>query len=147
MKAISPLIATVILVAFTITAAIIVTGALTSMTKSQTETATKGGTCPTGALDIVYMGCPSNTIKVTISNLGRVDLQNFTIFADVNGQIYSNSTPVNSGTTLKPADTVTLEGYTAYDGAIAKLRVTSGGTVCPGVYTERTNDTLTIGTC
>lgn len=156
---ISPLIASVILIAFTIAIAIIVTGAMTSISKTQTEQATKSQKCPANILDIIQTSCTNAagagkgniTIRATILNNGRVDLTSFTLTAIVNGAIYTNSSPVYGSLTLKPGNITTLEAATTNTslgttGQISKLRISAGGD-CPGLYIEKKNDTVSIGDC
>ncbi len=145
-KAISPLIAAVILVAVVFTIGVLMSASFTSIFKTQTSSTTKSQKCPSAALELVYYTCASDTIKATISNIGKIDLSNFSIFANVNGNVYTNTTPVNYQTVLTPGSVTTLEAYTTYNGPISQLRISSGGD-CPGVYIEIKNDTKTIGTC
>ena len=146
MKAISPLIAAVIIVAVTIAIAIIVSGVITSVLESQTATATKTQKCPTTPINWVHYTCSNDIIKATITNPGSVELSNFTVFAVIEGTTYTNSSPVNGNSILKPGDVLTLEAAGASTGEISMLRVSTGGD-CPGIFVEVTNDTIDIGTC
>ncbi len=159
MKGISPLIATVIIVAVTIVAAILVTSSTTSVIKTQTETTTKTQKCPSAALELLDYRCVNttnptaagsaygfDTIRASITNVGSVTLSNFSIFALVDTSVYNNATPDNGATLLSPGASTTLSATTTLNGTIAKLRVMAGGD-CPGVFIEITNDTKAIGSC
>ncbi len=85
------------------------------------------------------------TIKASVRNIGTTPLSNLTIFADVNGRLYQNSTPLNGGATLPAAsEPLTLEAYTYYDGPIKMLKVSVLN--CP-ISTTLSNDSATVGTC
>jgi len=145
-KAISPLIAAVILVAVVFTIGILMSSSFTSIFKTQIDSSTNMQKCSTTPLELIYYTCTSDTIKATISNIGKIDISNFSIFAEINGNVYTNSTPLNYQTTLTPGSITTLEAVTSYNGPISKLRISAGGD-CPGVYIEINNDTKAIGTC
>lgn len=143
-KAVSPLIATVLIVAFTIAVAMIVVSALTSVTKQQTEAVTAKEACARAALDIIARSCSNDVITAIIQNIGTGDLTNFTIFANINNQLYTNTSPSGGNSVLTPGGLLTLNAYTTYNGSILKLRVSAGN--CP-VGIEVTNETTVIGTC
>lgn len=144
MKAVSPLISTVLIVAFVIAAAVIVVSSLTSVTKQQTEVVETKESCARAALDIIAETCSNDIITAIVQNIGTADLTNFSIFANINGQLYTNTTPENGNVVLKPGEIVTLQANTIYNGEISVLRVSAGN--CP-VSIEVTNSTTTIGTC
>lgn len=144
-KAVSPLIATVLIVAFTIVIAIIVTSSLTGVTKTQSEVISARQSCARGGLYIIDTICSSDVINVVIQNIGEVDLTNFSMFANINTQLYTNNSPVNSNSVLSKGGLLTLQAYTAYNGSIKELTVVAGN--CPQVFKEVTNDTKAIGTC
>ncbi len=156
-KGISPLVATVVIVVLTLGLAALVSGSFTSLLKGQTETASKSDQCPTNILELVDKRCDMQVnysiIRATITNVGNFPLSNFTIFADINGKIYTNSTPDNGISVLNPGSTITLSAAhntssftTNFTGPIARLRIIIGA-ACPGIYAEVTNDTKSIGTC
>lgn len=149
MKAISTLIATVIVVAITIVAAMIVVSSVTNVMKSQTDTTSKTQKCANAGLTFIDYKCSNETIIVSIQNIGQTDLSNFTIFTLMGGNTtpYQNSSAQNSLTILKPGEFATLQAATGfnYNGSISKLVVSAGN--CPGITHEITNDTITIGTC
>ncbi len=144
-KAVSPLIATVLIVAFTITAAIIVVSSLTSVTSEQTKAISTKQECARGGLFIIESGCTSKEIIVVVQNIGTVDLSNFTVFANINNQLYTNNTPRNGNSVLSKGGLLTLYANTSLSGAIKSILVMAGN--CPQVSMEITNDTKSIGTC
>ncbi len=77
MKGISPLIATVLIVAFTLAVAAIVGGWLTSISRTETSTIESGMAtqmeCTKGALDIVSI---SNGSDIVVQNIGQVNFTN-----------------------------------------------------------------------
>ena len=148
-KGISPLVATVLLIAFTLSIAGLLGGWLTSLTKSETDTISKGAAitvnCSSAVLDIVDVICSNSSqqLKVAINNLGDVELYDFSIFAAVNGTFYSNSTGgPNSTNTLKTGEQVILvygctrTEFCANGASVTKVRVTPGN--CPQAWTEHT---------
>jgi flagellin-like protein len=143
-KAISPLIAVVLLIAFAITVGTIISSFLTSLTKTQTLAAEEKSMCAHGRLNIVSASCINNTIKIMVQNTGDVDLTNFTIFAKIDNNLYTNTSPLNANAVLTPGNIVLLEAYISTNGEIARLRVSAGN--CPGVFGEITNYTEEI-TC
>ncbi len=171
MKGISPLISIVILVAFTIAIATIITGSLTTTVKTQTDVATKSANCPGAALDIISVNCniynasspgrtfPADTnsylLNVTLTNAGRLHLENFTatvffndrpFIAPLNLTVYSSSARLDSGATALFVFTVNgLANTLPTDTNIQKLRVTVGN--CPGLSVELTNESKSIGRC
>jgi flagellin-like protein len=147
MKGVSPLLATVFLVAFVIAVAFIVASTFSSLAESQAAAAAEKGKCTGGAISIIGTKCSNNTLSVYIQNVGDIDLKNFTIYAEINKYVLLNSSPVNGSKILKPGKIVDLYAYintTKYTGEISKLRVSAGN--CP-VYQELRNYTATIATC
>jgi len=79
MKGISPLLASVLLIAFTLAVATIVGSWLTTMTKTTSETVGAGmaaqANCSKSLLDIVDVSCHSNTnVTVAVQNAGSITL-------------------------------------------------------------------------
>ncbi len=145
-KAISPLIAAVILISIVMAIGIFLTSSFSSIFKQKVSSTSVQEKCSAGGLQIVYTGCSNGLITVTVSNTGQASLSNFSLFANINGNIYVNNTPKNGNNILLPGDILKLEAATSNSGEISKLRVSSGGD-CPGVYMEVTNETSKIGTC
>jgi len=145
-KAISPLIATVILVAFVVGIGIIITSSFTTMTKTQTNLATRNANCPGAVLDIVSATCnaTSNELQIVVTNAGSIKLQNFSLTATIDGKLYTNSTPAGI-TELSPGSSGKITADIGQNGTISKLRVNVGN--CPGMFVEITNETVPIATC
>jgi len=152
-KGISTLIATVIIVAFTIAVAVIVTGSLTSIIKSQTTATEAAGKCPGAAINIVATSATATGFQVTITNVGKYILSNFTVTAmQVDNSLFSNS---SAGASLSLATgqsgTITF-GVNSTGGAwglnstvgcpLSKLRISSAS--CQGIYTDIDNTTKSI---
>lgn len=148
-KGISPIVATVLLIAFTLAVAGLLGGWLTSLTKTQTDTIEQGTTkavnCSSAVIDIVNVICANSSqqLKVAINNVGQNELWDFSVFAAVNNTFYSNSTGgPNSTNTLKLGEQVILvygcdkNTYCANNALVNKVRVTPGN--CPQAYAEKT---------
>jgi len=149
-KGISPLLATVILIALTLTVAGLLGSWFTSVTRTQTDiierTATTQINCSSALLEITDVTCSGgdDNIKVTISNLGiDISLYNFTTLVSINNTYYLNSTGgPNSTDPLDPGEQAILSYYcdnTTYcvNGiSVGKIRVTSH--ICPDRYAEKT---------
>lgn len=148
-KGISPLLATVILIALTLSVAALLGSWFTSVTRMQTgiieEAATKQVNCTAAFLEIVDVACSGSTdnIKVTITNLGNeISLYNFSTLVTLNNTYYLNSTGgPNSTNPLNPGEQAILSYFcsnTTYciNGVkVAKVRVTSY--ICPDRYAEK----------
>jgi len=147
-KGISPLIATVLLIAFTLSIAGLLGGWLTSLTKTETETIEAGAkrtiNCTGALLDIVSVICSSSSqqLRIAINNLGQEELYDFSIFASVNNTFYSNSTGgLNSTSTLRTGEQYILvygcsnTVYCAANATVMKVRVTPGN--CPQAWMEQ----------
>ncbi len=148
-KGISPLVATVLLIAFTLSIAGLLGGWLTSLTKSETDTIQQGSdilvNCSSGVIDITDVICTNSSqqLRVAVANLGDVELYDFSVFAAVNNTFYSNSTGgPNSTNTLKTGEqTILVYGcnrneFCANGATVTKVRITSGN--CPQVSQEHT---------
>ncbi len=149
-KGISPLLATVMLIALTLSVAALLGSWFTSVTRTQTgiigEDITTQINCSAALLEITDVTCSGNAdnIKITITNLGNdIALYNFSTLVTLNNTYYLNSTGgPNSTNPLNPGEQAILEYYcdnTTYcvNGVkVAKVRVTSY--ICPGRYAEKT---------
>lgn len=146
-KGISPLIATVLLIAFTLSIAGLLGGWLSSLTKTQTETLEKTSrevvNCTGAIIDIVDVSCSSTNkqFKVTVSNIGSVDMYDFSIFAIINNTQYINSTGgPNSTYPLLPGEQAILAYgcdntvYCVGNASVGRVRVTPG--ICPSAWVE-----------
>jgi len=148
-KGISPLLATVILIALTLSVAALLGSWFTSITRTQTtmieETATKQINCTAALLDIVDVTCSGNNdnIKVTITNLGHdISLYNFSTLVTINNTYYLNNTGgPNSTDPLNPGEQAILSyhcdntTYCVNGVKVEKVRVSSY--ICPDKYAEK----------
>ena len=128
MKGISPLMASVLLIAFTLAVAVVIGSWLTSLSSQQASTV--GGavnetvTCSKGVLDIVSI---VNDTTVIIQNAGQIGLSgNFTL--SCGGNISTTSL------TFEKGDMASLSCNGACQTSGNKIRVSSY--VCPQVYAE-----------
>ncbi len=136
MKGISPLIASVLLIAFTIAIAGVISGWMSGLTKTTTEAAGRGAKCPGAGLEIISTSCSSNIVKITTMNSGSVDLTNFVaLVTDQAGTTTTNNTQYTG--TLSPGSSVQLFVTVPNAGRISRARVSAGS--CPGTYGEQTN--------
>lgn len=148
-KALSPLMAVVMLVAFTLAVSALLGTWFTSMTKTETEIIEKGATeqinCTSAILDVVEVICYNSTqeLRVAIHNLGDVELYNFSTLARVNNTFYENSTGgPNSTHPLDPGEQTILTYYcsrTAYcasDATVEWVRVSPSN--CPQAWMKKT---------
>ncbi len=144
-KAVSPLIATIILVAFVIAIAVLVTGSLTTVVKSQT-TATEGSSkCPGAALDIISSKATTASLQVAVQNVGQYMLSNFTIIGKkADNSLYTNTTAAaTTSIAVGSSALITLSDITTSTGCpFSTLRVTAAS--CPGVSIEIDNSSRSI---
>ncbi|MEM5777559.1 MAG: archaellin/type IV pilin N-terminal domain-containing protein [Candidatus Aenigmatarchaeota archaeon] len=150
MKGVSPLIATVLLIAFTLSIAGLLGGWLSGLTKTQTETLEKSSketmNCTGSVLNIINVVCGNatpnepNALRIVLANEGNNALYGFSTFAQIENNQYINST---GGPTvdlpLFPGDHTTLEYYCptiCTDGSIvSKVRVSPSN--CPTAWSEK----------
>ena len=149
-KGISPLLATVILIALTLSVAALLGSWFTSLTRMQTgiieEAAEKQVNCTAALLDISDVTCSnaSQKIQVTITNLGNdIPLYDFSTLVTLNNTFYLNSTGgPNSTNPLNPGEQAVLTYFCDRDDyciggvRIAKVRVSPYN--CPQSYAEKT---------
>ena len=131
MKGISPLMASILLIAFTLAVAVIIGSWLTSM--SSQEASTVGGgvnetvTCSKGVIDIVSI---VNSTAVIIQNTGQIDLTgDFTLACGGN-------ITTTTGISLTKGDMTDLATSGGCQTSNNKVRVSSHS--CPNVYSECT---------
>jgi len=148
-KGISPLLATVILIALTLAVAALLGSWFTSVTRMQTgiieEDIRTQVNCTAALLEIVDITCSNDTqkIQVTITNMGsNIELYDFSTLVTVNNTYYLNSTGgPNSTDPLNPGEQAILEyfcsntQYCVDDVDVAKVRVSPG--ICPQAYAEK----------
>ncbi len=159
MKGVSPLIAVVLTIAFTVGVAALISGWLTVFSKSSTGIVESQSTtkinCNYGGIRIVddSMKCgftgSSDRLNFTIENTGTINLYNFTGEIYLNGIIYSYDTynamtnaPLSSGSPIKPNERKTLVVNITDNLASANpdwVRIVT--TLCPTVSDKSTNVT------
>jgi len=145
-KAISPLMATVLLLALTLAVGGILGSWFVSMSRTEMGTVEKKMTeqinC-TGALDIVDVICDAATdkLEVTVHNIAiDVNLYDFSTFVLINNTAYTNSTGgPNSTSPLDPGQQIILSyGCSDTDcpvnATVSKVRVSPGN--CPKAWIE-----------
>ncbi len=150
MKGVSPLIATVLLIAFTLSIAGLLGGWLSGLTKTQTETLEKSSqetmNCTGSLINIVSVLCGNttvggqNSLRIVLANEGNNALYGFSTFAQIGQNQYINSTGgPTSDSPLLPGDHATLEYYCGsicLDGSqIFKVRVSPSN--CPTAWAEK----------
>jgi flagellin-like protein len=152
MKGVSPLIATVLLIAFTLSIAGLLGGWLSGLTKTQTETLEKSSqetmNCTGSVLNIISVLCGNttsngkNTLRIVIANEGNNALYGFSTFAQIGQKQYINSTGgPNITSPLSPGDHSTLEyecessGYCEDGSLVTKVRVSPSN--CPTAWSEK----------
>jgi len=145
-KALSPLMASVMLIAFTMAVAALLGTWFTSMTKTETELIEEGAkkqiNCTSALLDIVAVKCNSSgELKIAINNIGLNELYGFSIFAKINNTFYENSTGGPSLTSpLDPGGQVILTYYCSAvciaNATVETIRVSPSN--CPQIWVEET---------
>ena len=152
MKAVSPLLAGVLMIAFVLAVAAIVGGWLTSITKTETAIVETGlvttVNCSKGALSIVYMRCGQGVtadydqLNMTIANIGRITLTDFSLSGEVaTGGIFANSSTYSKTLGLGGMTTLVYNfTHTSYSGVVEKVRVSAHS--CPSVWAERIDQTI-----
>jgi len=149
-KGLSPLIATVMLIAITLGVSALLGSWFTSITKTQTEvieeTASKQINCTGALLSIVDIVCSSTDqqLRVAISNLGDIEMYGFSTLVKVNNTVYDNNTGGPSiADPLNPGEQAILTYYcsnTLYcvdNATVENLRVSPSN--CPGAWTISTS--------
>jgi len=149
-KGLSPLLATVMLIAITLAISALLGNWFTSMTKTQTdiieETATRQINCTGALLSITDSICSSTNqqLKIALTNLGDIVLYDFSTLAKVNNTFYANNTGGPSSTNpLNPGEQYILiyfcsnTTYCARNATVESLRVSPSN--CPGAWTVSTS--------
>jgi len=156
MKGLSPLMATVMLIAFTLAVAALIGSWVTSMVKTETNIVESGATeqinCSAGILDIVSVICASGApgnVTIAIQNLGMIDLYDFSAVFKINSTLHTNGTYSNSSVApnstdpLGPGEQFILSySYTTTNATISSIRIAPRN--CPQAYAE---DTITTYSC
>jgi len=148
-KGISPLLATVVLVALTISIAALLGSWLASTTRMQTEMIEEDikeqVNCSSALIDIADIICSNDSqkLQIAIVNLGDIALRDFSVIATVNNTFYSNNTGgPNSTDPLGPGEQAVLtyfcnrDQYCGSGAAVTKVYVSPAN--CPQAYMEKT---------
>jgi flagellin-like protein len=145
-KGLSPLIATVMLIAITLATSALIGAWFTSTIKVETEiigeSATKQINCTGALLDIVDVICSSTnqSLKIALTNLGYIELYNFSTIVKINNTFYDNSTGGPTSTDpLNPGEQIILSYYCSNticigNKTVEKVRVSPYN--CPQAWTE-----------
>ena len=141
-KAVSPLLASVVLIALVLTIGIFVSSSFSNIMQSEKEKTKEIQSCSQAGLIIEDVMCSNSILRIVIQNSGNVKLSDFKIYAKISGNLYTNTTPLNYNVTLTPGDAITLEGYTSYSGEVERVKAYSG--TCPGVSAEVTNESIDV---
>lgn len=152
-KGISPLVATILLIALTLGATALISGWLSSTMKSSTETVGSGISsqlsCSKVTLDIIDATCTNGgNITVVVSNLGNIAVDSPTVYVKSSqGSVCINATS-NTSATIPSGGSMVIKFVTNQTSgcspwnteSLSYVRVTS---ICQGkttVYTEKTLD-------
>jgi len=142
-KGVSPLIAGVLLIAFTLAVAAIVSGWLTAMTRTETQTIETGMrqqiNCTKALLEVVDAVCNGTDVLVTVANIGPIDVSN------VHSYVSNGTTTCTSSSPLSDLDagglgTITVGSCDIPNGNV--LTVVRVNALCQGVTglsIEKTN--------
>lgn len=146
-KGLSPLVATVMLIAITLATSALLGSWFTSTIKIQTETigesAIRQINCTGAILDIVDVICSGSnqSLKIALTNLGDIELYNFSTLAKIGETFYDNNTGgPNSHDPLNPGEQTILNYYcsnTLYciaNRTVEKIRVSPYN--CPQAWIE-----------
>ncbi len=143
-KAMSPLLASVVLIALVLTIGIFVSSSFSGIIQSEKEKTKEIQSCSQAGIMIEDVVCSGSTLKVAIQNSGNVPLSEFRIYAKISGNLHTNTTPLNYNTILQPGEALTLESVVSLTGEVERVKVYSS--TCPGVSAEITNSTIDV-TC
>lgn len=152
-KGISPLIAGVLLIAFTLAVAAIISGWLSGVMRTTVTQVEKGTEeqveCSKGILEIIGNKCDGGDLTIVIQNTGTINLTSFSVYATAtDGTVYTNTTPTYYNTTLQPGEVLTLlsNGKVKLNQkTLSKLRVSAGN--CPNVYHEQSGSEIEDRDC
>ncbi len=143
-KAISPIIATVILIAFVIAIAALVTSSLTTVIKTQTTTTETSSRACTGAAVLITSTSATSSLQIAVENMGANALSNFTVVAKKSDNtLYANTTAAATLSIAKGSTSmITINDINStYGCPLSMLRVSAGN--CP-VSIEIDNSTRSI---
>lgn len=141
MKAISPLISIVLVIAFTLAVATIIGTWLTYVARTETETVEAGLitqiNCTKAILEIVDVTCTGNDVTIAMANIGQIDLTNPNFYVKLtNGTstTYSTTDTISPGAHLVNTTTVGFSG-----GTLDFVRVTALCAGTTGISAEKSS--------
>jgi len=148
MKGLSPIIATVMLIALTLSIVAILATWFSSLTKGQTGNIESGSksliNCTTANLDLVGVICSNSSqqLQIAVNNIGQIDLYDFSTLAQINNTYYQNNTGgPNTTHRLSPGHQAILVygcNLCTTNAKVSIVRVTPGN--CPQIYEEEPVD-------
>jgi flagellin-like protein len=145
-KGLSPLVATVMLIAITLGVSALLGSWFTSTIKIETEiigeSATRQINCTSALLDIVDVICSSTnqSLKIALTNMGSIELYNFSTLVKINNTFYNNNTGGPDSTNpLDPGEQTILIYYCSNsictaNKTVEKVRISPYN--CPQAWTE-----------
>lgn len=143
----SPLIAIVLIIAFALSVASLMKNWFFDISKQQTEAIDDSSNdvinCTSAMLSIEGVSCSSSDgqLKITITNIGSINLYDFSVFAIIGDKNYVNATGgPTSGSPLSPGEQTILvygcdSSYCSPSSVVRKVVVTSS--VCPSAWIEK----------
>ncbi len=142
-KGLSPLIAVVLVIAFTLAVAGIISTWITTFARDETEQLSDTGSttidCAESKLffaagDVSINKSESNNVKITITNEGTVNQTDFQVsLTDDDGDLSTNESVDNNNETLKPGGQLQLTWAHTNDSKVTNARVATGADDdCPG---------------
>jgi len=144
MKGLSPIIATVMLIALTLSIVAILATWFSSLTKKQAEDIGTGASalvnCSTANIDLVGVLCSNTTnqLQIAIDNKGQTALYDFSVLVKINNTYYQNNTGgPNTTYPLSPGrQTILVYGcdICTTNAQVSLVRVTPGN--CAQVFLE-----------
>ncbi len=143
-KAVSPIIATVVLVAFVIAISVIVTNSFTNVVRTQTSVAESTSKACTGSAVIISSTSATTSMQIAVENAGSRALTNFTVVAKKSdNSLYTNASAAATLSIAKGSSAIiTLNDINSTSGCpLSLLRVSAGN--CP-VSNEIDNSTKSI---
>lgn len=143
-KALSPLLATMVLIALVLTVGIFLSSSFSSMLQTEKEKTESVQSCSQASIIIQDVTCSNSVLEVLIQNTGNVPLSNFSIYFKISGNLYTNTTPVNYDKILSPGEFLTLKAYAPSSGNVERVVISTS--TCPGVSAE-VNDKVISVTC
>jgi flagellin-like protein len=140
-KAISPMVATVLLIGFTIAVGAILSVWFTTFTRTQTAAVQSGATCVSNMLYLRALSNTTNSVDLLLSNNGADTVTVNSVIVTCSGNLISNGTLNPSSPTISPGSSQRITAYTSSAcssqnniGIIVQASCSKGGTTstqCP----------------